>query len=147
MPFLVEFGAASSSRLSGTLPQDIGNLSKLTHLDLETNYLSGLLPTSFYNLTSLENISLLQNSFSGSLASSIGNFVLLKQMQLSMNQFTGIIPSDVARMTSLGTSSLAGSSMSLFFPIAHVSRIFSLYSEHLSGQQQFQWGYGKFLYC
>lgn len=151
MPFLVEFGAAGGrlsgsiptgltkltelldiylyeSNLNGTLPQDIGNLSKLTHLALQTNSLTGSLPTSFYDLTSLENMYLFQNSFSGSLAPEIGNFVSLKQMQLSTNQFTGVVPSDVARMTSLGTSSLSCSSMRLFLSLSLMSQGYSSFA-------------------
>lgn len=90
--------------ISGSLPQDIGNLRKLTRLALQTNDLSGSLPSSLYDLTSLESMYLSENSFSGSLSSAIGNLVSVKEFHLESNRFTGVIPSDVVRMTSLGTS-------------------------------------------
>jgi len=48
----------AGNNLTGTLPESIGNLTKLTHLKLKTNHLTGSIPETIGNMTSLVWLSL-----------------------------------------------------------------------------------------
>ncbi|KAM7465261.1 hypothetical protein LguiB_012823 [Lonicera macranthoides] len=88
--------------LDGTIPYEIGMLSKLTQLSLSNNYLSGNLPSSLANLTSLTFLEISRNSLNGSIPSEVlGNLKNLRCLDLSRNLFSGPIPSSVGFMTHL----------------------------------------------
>jgi Leucine-rich repeat (LRR) protein len=54
--------------LSGSIPDWIGNLRKLTNLGLGNNLLTGQLPDKIFKLTDLELLGLDDNTFEGDLA-------------------------------------------------------------------------------
>ncbi|KAM7460783.1 hypothetical protein LguiB_035858 [Lonicera macranthoides] len=91
----------SGCGLAGTIPQEIGRLSKLTRLSLSRNSLSGGLPVSLANLTSLTWLNLSSNSFSGPIPSEIGNLANLSFLDLGNNYFSGSIPPSVGFLTLL----------------------------------------------
>lgn len=53
------------NNLTGTIPQNIGVLSKLQFLDLSTNYLNGTLPLSIANLTQVYELDISRNDVTG----------------------------------------------------------------------------------
>ncbi|XAR48822.1 Non-specific serine/threonine protein kinase [Bertholletia excelsa] len=55
------------NRLTGTIPTNIGLLSKLTYLDLSTNSLNGTVPLSLSNLTKVVELDLSRNGITGEL--------------------------------------------------------------------------------
>ena len=59
--------------LFGQIPDCIGNLEKLTYLNLSWNALSGEIPKSIGNLLNLTYLNLLSNQFSGPIPTTIGN--------------------------------------------------------------------------
>ncbi|CAM9957516.1 unnamed protein product [Ectocarpus fasciculatus] len=46
------------NRLTGGIPEELGNLDRLIQLDLSSNYLEGDIPLTLGNLTSLEYLEL-----------------------------------------------------------------------------------------
>ncbi|THG13869.1 hypothetical protein TEA_022015 [Camellia sinensis var. sinensis] len=83
----------ASMGLTGQLSGDIQGLSELQTLDLSYNSgLIGSLPQSIGNLTKLSNLSLTSNSFSGPIPPSIGNLSNLYWLDLSGNKLSGTIP-------------------------------------------------------
>ena len=54
----IDFGGAFGNGLTGTLPEELGDLSELVLLDLSKNDLSGSLPTSVTRLTGLSELRL-----------------------------------------------------------------------------------------
>ncbi|KAM7465254.1 hypothetical protein LguiB_012816 [Lonicera macranthoides] len=92
----------SSCWLDGTIPYEIGMLSKLTKLFLSSNSLLGNLPSSLANLTSLTFLDISDNSLNGSIPSEVlGNLKNLRCLDLSRNLFSGPIPSSIGFMTHL----------------------------------------------
>ncbi|CAJ2668954.1 probable leucine-rich repeat receptor-like protein kinase At1g35710 [Trifolium pratense] len=77
--------------LQGSIPKEIGHLSKLTHLDLSSNYLVGEIPPSLGNLTQLKHLDISDNLFNGSFPITITGIGLI-HLDLSSNSFKGEVP-------------------------------------------------------
>ncbi|KAK2413597.1 putative leucine-rich repeat receptor protein kinase [Trifolium repens] len=88
--------------LWGTIPKDIGLLSKLTHLDLSNNSLSGEVPSSLGNLTQLQYLDISYNDLYGSIPYELGFIKPLIALNLSNNNnIEGEIPSSLGNLTKL----------------------------------------------
>ena len=84
------------NQLSGTMPSELGDLSKLAYLDLEGNQLSGPIPQELGDLASLAYLDLDYNRLSGPIPTNLGNEAnlidqdnLLQWLYLSGNELTG----------------------------------------------------------
>ena len=87
--------------LSDSLPSSIGNLTKLTDLNLELNGLTRI-PSSIGNLVNLTALYLGVNQLTGNIPSSIGNLVKLHvNLDLEYNQLSGTIPSSLGNLKKL----------------------------------------------
>ncbi|KAM7461176.1 hypothetical protein LguiA_029297 [Lonicera macranthoides] len=107
----------SECGLDGTIPYEIGMLSKLTKLSLSYNSLSGSLPSSLANLTSLTFLDISYNRFNGSIPSKVlGNLKNLRRLGLSGNLFSGPIPSSIGFMTHLTYLNLFGNQLTRSIP-------------------------------
>ncbi|KAM7461564.1 hypothetical protein LguiA_029685 [Lonicera macranthoides] len=102
----------SNCALQGTIPYEIGRLSKLTKLSLSRNSLSGNLPFSLANLTSLTCLDLNSNFFSGPIPSSVGFMALLTYLDLSGSGLNGSIPSEIGNLTNLSFLDLGDNNFS-----------------------------------
>ncbi|KAM7461200.1 hypothetical protein LguiA_029321 [Lonicera macranthoides] len=88
--------------LKGTIPYEIGMLSKLTILYLPHNSLSGNLLSSLANLTSLTYLNIYNNSMNGTIPfEELGNLKILDSLDLGSNLFSGPIPSSIGFLTQL----------------------------------------------
>ncbi len=86
LPPNIEYIDGIYSGLSGTLPDALGNLSKLKHLDLGFNNLEGELPMSLNNLENLESLFLPNNFLTGDLPFEL--IGTLSNISISSNRFT-----------------------------------------------------------
>jgi len=91
----------SSNNLSGNIPPELGNLTKLEHLYLFSNHLSGCIPAELGNLINLEYLNLWANHLSGSIPYQLGNLTNLYSLFLGINQLNGSIPPDLGNLTKL----------------------------------------------
>lgn len=89
------------NNLNGSIPPEIGNLTKLNDLALNNNLLSGLIPASLGNLTSLYRLNLTVNQLSGSIPSEIGAMHNLGVLWLSYNNLSGQIPHEIGNLRNL----------------------------------------------
>lgn len=83
----------SNAILTGSIPTEIGTLSKLTHLDLSNNDLTGEFPLSLAKLPKLAVLDLQNNKLYGSIPQELGSLKNLIALNLSLNFFSGPIPS------------------------------------------------------
>eukprot|EP00298_Acanthocystis_sp_HF-20_P018504 c21978_g1_i5.p1 GENE.c21978_g1_i5~~c21978_g1_i5.p1 ORF type:complete len:618 (+),score=161.42 c21978_g1_i5:3-1856(+) len=88
--------ALFGNQLSGTVPKEIINLTKLNFMEIWSNGLSGTFPTEFGLLTSLSTMNLAVNKFSGTIPSQIAHCTLLRTLTVHQNKLSGTIPSEIA---------------------------------------------------
>ncbi|MEN8216452.1 MAG: leucine-rich repeat domain-containing protein [Pseudomonadota bacterium] len=89
------------NKLTGSIPSELGNLSKLESLYLFDNQLTGSIPTELGNLSKLEVLDLSFNSITGSIPAKLGNFSDLESLRLNNNRLTGSIPSELGNLINL----------------------------------------------
>ncbi|KAI8013066.1 MDIS1-interacting receptor like kinase 2 [Camellia lanceoleosa] len=95
--------------LTGSVPEEIGSLSKLTWLSLSANYhLEGLLPLTLGNLTQLVQLDISNTNISGPIPSSIGQLTNLTTLDLSLNHFNGSIPPEIGKLKNLVEMNIHG---------------------------------------
>lgn len=104
-----------NNSLTGTIPSAIGNLA-LTYLDLSFNNLEGSIPTGFGDLfDTLQYLNLNNNRLGGSIPPAIWDFTGLVRLALHNQDepggFTGTIPSDIGNLLNLEFLNLAGNSL------------------------------------
>ncbi|KAK1396504.1 hypothetical protein POM88_006367 [Heracleum sosnowskyi] len=87
------------NNLTGTIPREIGNLALLEVLALYSNQLNGGVPDSIAQLSNLQFLFLDSNRFSGSIPQEIWRNLI--HVDLSNNNFSGGIPTTVCKATSL----------------------------------------------
>ena len=125
------------NQLSGAIPPSIGNLNNLIDIDFNSNQLSGNIPSQLGNLSSIQRIHFGNNSLTGSIPSSVGNLATLRQLFLQQNQLSGIIPSEIGSLVNLLNLSLNYNQFSGSIPssIGSLSSLTTLYLQNnqLSG--------------
>uniref|UniRef100_A0A0E0NA29 non-specific serine/threonine protein kinase n=1 Tax=Oryza rufipogon TaxID=4529 RepID=A0A0E0NA29_ORYRU len=99
------------NRLSGSIPNSIGQLKRLEKLHLAYNSMSGELPSTVGNCRNLKNMNLGGNNFSGDLGNV--NFSTLRNLQsldLMSNNFTGTVPESIYSCRNLSALQLSNNS-------------------------------------
>ncbi|KAL5812660.1 hypothetical protein ACOSQ3_027610 [Xanthoceras sorbifolium] len=105
------------NKLSGSVPSNIGLLSKLQFLDLSTNDLNGTLPLSLANLTQVYELDISRNNIVGEIdprlfpdgtGQSKTGLIGLKNFLLQDNQLGGRIPEDIGNSKLLTLIDLDG---------------------------------------
>ncbi|KAK4488608.1 hypothetical protein RD792_004375 [Penstemon davidsonii] len=105
MPDLIFF-SLSGNKLTGKIPDDIGNMASLQVLDFSSNNLFGSIPNSLGNCSYLKALDLGNNSLSGSIPNSIGELKQLRSLHLNDNLFSGKLPFSLNNLSSLETLDL-----------------------------------------
>ncbi len=99
------------NRLSGELPPELGNLSRLRELRLRDNQLNGEIPPELGNLFNLEVLSLARNRLSGAIPPGLGNLALLTALRIWGNELNGEIPSTLANLSLLRSFAVGGNEL------------------------------------
>ena len=107
LSFSIQFDSAEYlelffNQLSGPIPTEIGLLTALVNLALDSNQLSGPIPTEIGLLTALVNLALDGNQLSGPIPTEIGLLTSLTDLALFDNQLSGPIPSELEDLSQLG---------------------------------------------
>ncbi|KAK4487235.1 hypothetical protein RD792_006555 [Penstemon davidsonii] len=92
---------AYTCRISGILPNEIGNMSNLIWLDLGDNEVTGMIPTTFGQLTRLQRLDLSGNKLQGSIPNSFCNLRNMYHARLSGNRISGQLPACIGNLLSL----------------------------------------------
>nr|XP_034595471.1 receptor kinase-like protein Xa21 isoform X2 [Setaria viridis] len=129
---VLEFGNTS---ISGVIPDSIGKLVNLVQLSMERARLSGLIPLSLGNLTQLNVITAYSNSLEGPIPASIGKLRNMYRLDLSENYLlNGSIPKEILLPSLSSNLNLAHNSFSGPLP-SEVSNLVNLNQLILSGNR------------
>ncbi|PNX82059.1 receptor-like protein kinase [Trifolium pratense] len=82
----------SSNKISGEIPQVIGDLKGLILLNLSNNILNGSIPLSFGKLSNLEALDLSLNNLSGKIPQQLAQLTFLEFLNVSFNNLSGPVP-------------------------------------------------------
>ncbi|KAL4271693.1 hypothetical protein GQ457_13G004510 [Hibiscus cannabinus] len=105
------------NKLTGTIPVSIGGLEELQSLFLQNNRLEGSIPSELCHLTSLAYLDLTSNKLSGTISACLGNLVSLRNLFLGSNMFSSSIPSTLTRLNDLLILDLSLNSLTGHLPI------------------------------
>ena len=105
LPYITRV-ALNGNQIEGYIPDEMGQLFKLQHLDLSWNRLIGGVPPKFGELVQLEQLLIYHNKLTGTLPSTLGNLVQLQHFYADRNKFTGTIPETLGGLHNLMELSL-----------------------------------------
>lgn len=114
--------------LIGELPADIGNLDKLTLINLSYNKIGGTLPATLFTAPALKDINLTGNMISGSIPATLGDQPLLENLRLSYNLLSGEVPATLANFLDMEILTLNNNGFTGSIPegLGDLPEIFSL---------------------
>ena len=97
----VDYLDLSGNGLTGPIPPEIGDLSRLERLFLRDNRLEGEIPPELGNLASLTYLNLRDNTISGPLPPELGRLSNLRDLRVANNRLTGPIPPELGNLSNL----------------------------------------------
>ncbi|KAK3156039.1 hypothetical protein QOZ80_2AG0101980 [Eleusine coracana subsp. coracana] len=83
-----------NNKLTGVIPQEIGQLKALLSLNLSFNYLYGEIPQSIGNIANLQLLDLSYNNLTGAIPSVLGKLHFLSKFNISNNDIEGPVPTE-----------------------------------------------------
>jgi Leucine-rich repeat (LRR) protein len=133
----LEFLALNTNKISGHIPPEIEKLSKLVSLGLEFNELSGSIPNGLGNIQTLITVDLHHNQLSGNIPTEFQNLIYLYFLDLSSNRLSGSIPNELGNILNLSFLNLSNNQLSGNIPkeLGKLEQLNSLFlnSNQLSG--------------
>ncbi|XP_052198851.1 receptor-like protein 9a isoform X2 [Diospyros lotus] len=95
----------SNNKLTGHIPLEIGNLTKIKALNLSHNNLTGGIPPTLSKLENIESLDLSHNNLNGNIPSQLTNLYLLGTFNVSYNNLSGRIPQATNQFGTFDSSS------------------------------------------
>ncbi|XP_058109120.1 putative receptor-like protein kinase At3g47110 [Magnolia sinica] len=138
-----------SNRIFGSIPSGIQNLVSLTTLRMEYNSLTGIIPIGVVKLNELRRLSLGGNELSGEIPSSLGNITQLYLLDLFGNNLWGTVPSSIGNFTflqfiHLDNNNLSGTLPRSLFSIPSLTEL-HVESNSFTGDLPFEVSYSNAL--
>ncbi len=106
----------SFNSLEGMIPEEIGNLEELVHLDLNTNYISGELIQEIGLLENLTYVDLSWNELEGMIPPEFGRLKKLETLNLEVQSLESLLPQEFSELTSLKYFDISDNDFSGPFP-------------------------------
>ena len=125
-----------NNNLNGVLPPELGLLSGLSALVIESNLgVVGSIPEALSSLSDLQELSLQSNSLVGTIPeASLVQLTMLSSMNLAQNQLSGTVPSSIAALTNLTSLYLSENRLTGSLPPS-IGTLGSLRYMHLDGNR------------
>ena len=89
------------NNLAGTIPPELGNLSRLSELDFSYSELTGPIPPELANIPNLSQLNLAWNALTGTIPPELGTMPNLAVLVLGGNDLTGPIPPELGNLSTL----------------------------------------------
>ncbi|GAB2284340.1 hypothetical protein Dimus_018799, partial [Dionaea muscipula] len=96
------------NRISGPIPEELGQILTLQEVNLEDNQFRGQLPESLGNLQSLRRLLLSSNFFTGTIPETYGNLKYLQDFRVDGSNFSGPIPDFIGNWTGISILNIEG---------------------------------------
>ena len=124
-----------NNNLRGAIPPELGGLSHLEILDLETtntrnrNNLTGVIPPELGRLSNLEKLWINQNNLTGTIPPELGQLSELRELVLSPNSLSGEIPAELGSLANLERLGLSNSQLTGNIPreLGNLAKLETLY--------------------
>ncbi|KAK6134311.1 hypothetical protein DH2020_031934 [Rehmannia glutinosa] len=126
--------ALGDNELTGEIPETLGRLKNLQRLSIYRNKLQGSIPPSFCSLENLYSLSLESSGLSGELPMCLGNLTSLREIYLGNNTFNSGIPSSLWSIRRIQVLSLYDNSFNGSLPL-EISSLSSVTELDLHGNQ------------
>ena len=97
----------SRNSFTGSIPKEIGSLSRMYWLNLNVNALVGQIPSSISRLALLSLLAISYNYLTGEIPSWIGDLNALKSMDLRFNSLSCPLPPSMSRLAALTKISIS----------------------------------------
>ncbi|KAL5736980.1 hypothetical protein ACOSQ2_031768 [Xanthoceras sorbifolium] len=98
----------SCNKLTGSIPQQIGNLTRIRALNLSHNNLTGPIPLTFSKLKQIESLDLSYNNLSGNIPRQLVELNTLSTFSVAHNNLSGKIPDFTAQFGTFDEKSYEG---------------------------------------
>lgn len=115
--------------LTGTIPPQVGQLSRLRHLDLSGHLLTGAIPSELGRLVSLESLDLSYNLLTDSIPGALGQLGHLGELNLAENRLSGSLPSELGQLSGLERVYLHDNRLTGCLPLTWQSRDIEVVSD------------------
>ncbi|RXH88411.1 hypothetical protein DVH24_000010 [Malus domestica] len=116
------------NRIFGSIPPDIGNLSKFVVPNFTSNLLNGTISVKISQLSNLEQLFVSHNLFTSAIPAELGQMTHLGLLDLSHNSFSGDIPSSIGDLVRLNYPFLSNNLLSGTIPpkLEHCIELYKL---------------------
>ncbi|KAF8376938.1 hypothetical protein HHK36_030309 [Tetracentron sinense] len=89
------------NKLTGSIPLELRNMTKLHYLELNDNHLCGHIPPELGKLTDLFDLNVANNNLEGCIPDNLSSCTNLNSLDISNNRITGSIPSSLGDLEHL----------------------------------------------
>jgi M6 family metalloprotease-like protein len=127
-------GLDLATGLTGTIPDNIGDLANLTQLHLESEGLTGGIPVFLGEMSQLQSLTL-KGNLTQTIPAELGNLSNLQTLNLQGNQLTGLIPTELSRLSSLEVLNLQGNQLTGSIPPELGQKLHYYFELNLSDNQ------------
>ena len=96
------------NKLNGSIPYELGNLTRIKSLNLSNNYFTGKIPTTFSKLVQVESLDLSFNMLSGRIPRQLNALTSLEVFSVAHNNLSGATPEWKGQFSTFDESSYEG---------------------------------------
>ncbi|TVU33413.1 hypothetical protein EJB05_25229, partial [Eragrostis curvula] len=138
-----------NNKLTGVIPQEIGQLKGLLSLNLSFNNLYGEIPQSIANITNLQVLDLSHNNLTGAIPYALGKLHFLSKFNISNNDMEGPVPtggqfSTFPDSSFVGNPKLCGPTLMRYCNSAHAAPVSIISTEQYIDKVIFAIAFGMF---